>query len=591
MSVEFRVLGRIEVRARGANVALGSLKQRLLLATLLLNPGRPVPIRRLVRALWADEPPMSAVANLRTYANRLRQVLPDGARRIAGRQSGYELTLRQGELDLHLFTERADAGRAALNRGDHAAAARYLGEALSTCRGAVLEDLAGSDALAASIAPVEELRLTVTEDHFDARLGLGEHRELITPLREFVAEHPLRERPRAHLVTALYRSGDLAGALAVYPDYRKVITDRLGLEPSPELAKLHQAVLDRDPGLTASRARTSSAVPRELPAPCRPFAGRGPEIARLQALFAQDSPTTAVIHGPCGVGKSALALEVAHRVAPVFPDGQLYVDLRQATRVPHRLLRHLGVSDVPHATDEATALLRSRLADRAVLVVLDGATDPAPLRDLVPATGPCAVLITSRAPLLLDGAEHLPLGPLSSVDGLELLTGLAPVAAADPAAAAQIVGFCHGVPLALRIAGALLTHRPACSPARLARRLAPERRRLAELSFGGDSVRAACATAFGAVDDPLAAAAFRLLGQYEVCDAATAADALRTDVLEAEAALDQLVDLGLAEWADDDTYRLPGLLRLFAAELVTSQNTTRPPMAGRWPVLRNGTAP
>ncbi|HEX8867407.1 MAG TPA: BTAD domain-containing putative transcriptional regulator [Lentzea sp.] len=589
MSVEFRVLGRIEVRARGRNVVLGSLKQRLLLATLLLNPGRPVPIRRLVRALWADEPPMSAVANLRTYANRLRQVLPDGVERIAGRQAGYQLTLRPGELDLHLFTERADAGRAALAKGDHATAARHLGEALSACRGAVLEDLAGCAALAGSIAPVEELRLSVTEDHFDARLGLGEHHSLITPLREFVAEHPLRERPRAHLVTALYRSGDLAGALAVYTDYRGVIADRLGLEPSPELVRLHQAVLDRDPSLTAAVTVRASSVPRELPSPCRSFSGRSAEVARLQALLAQDTPTAAVVHGPCGVGKSALALEVAHRVAPVFPDGQLYIDLRQPTRVPHRLLRHLGVSDVPAAEDEVTALLRSRLADRAVLVVLDGATDPAPLRFLLPSTGPCAVLITSRTPLLLDGAAHLPLGPLSDVDGLALLTRLAPRAASEPVAAAQLVSLCHGIPLALHIAGALLCHRPS-SVARLVRRLTPERRRLAELSFGGESVRAACAVAFGAVDDPLAANAFRLLGRYDVCDAATAAGVLGTGPLETEAALDRSVDLGLAEWRDGDTYRLPGLMRLFAAEL-TSQNDVRPPMAGPWPVLRGGRTP
>ncbi|MFC3890489.1 BTAD domain-containing putative transcriptional regulator [Lentzea rhizosphaerae] len=568
MSVEFRVLGRIEVRACGTSVALGSLKQRLLLATLLLNPGRTVPIRRLVRVLWGDEPPMSAVANLRTYANRLRQVLPDGARRLAGKQAGYELLLQPGELDLHLFTERADAGRTALACGDHAAAVRHLGEALSACRGAVLEDLTDCEALAASIAQVEELRLTVVEDHLDARLGLGEHREVITPLREFAAEHPLRERPRAHLMTALYRSGDLAGALSVYADYRRVIADRLGLEPSPDLVKLHQSVLDRDPGLTAVvTARTSLHAPRELPARCRSFTGRDAEVARLQAVLACNEPAVAVVHGPCGAGKSALALEVAHRAAPVFPDGQLYIDLRHETRVAHRLLRHLGVADVPHAVDETAALLRSRLADRAVLVVLDGATDPAPLRDLLPATGPCAVLITSRSPLLLDGARHVRIGPLSDVDGLELLTRLAPVAASEPAAAARIARYCHGIPLALHIAGAILAHRPGRSASWLADRLASDRRRLSELSFGGESVRAACATAFGAVTDPLAATAFRFLGRSDTCDAATAALALGTGLLETEAALDQLVDLGLAEWGDGDTYRLPGLMRLFAAEL------------------------
>ncbi|WP_053734379.1 BTAD domain-containing putative transcriptional regulator [Nocardia sp. NRRL S-836] len=573
MSVEFRVLGRIEVRARGGVVVPGSLKQRLLLATLLLNPGRAVPVRRLVRTLWGEEPPISAVANLRTYANRLRRALPplpDGSCRIAGREAGYELTLRRGELDLHLFTERAEAGRAALARGAHAEAARHLGAALSGCRGAVLEDLAGHDALAAAIAPVEELRLAVTEDHFDARLGLGEHCAVITPLREFTGDHPLRERPRAQLVTALYRAGDLAGALAVYSDYRRVLAEHLGLEPSPELAKLHQAVLDRDPGLTVTVRAPQPDAPRELPARCGAFAGRAHDVARLHDVLRQ-RPALAVVHGPCGIGKSALALEVAHRAAASFPDGQLHIDLSQASRVPHRLLRHLGVpaKDVPWTSEEAAAVLRSHLAGRAVLVVLDGATGPAQVRDLVPAAGPCAVLVTSRSPLLLDGAAHVGLSALSEVDGFELLVRLAGAerVEADPSSAARIVRCCHGIPLALRLAGTILAHRPRRSLAWLARRLEPEKRRLAELSYGGESVRAAYAAALADVDDPLAVAAFRVLGRHGLCDAATAAVHLDTGVLEAEAALDRLVDLGLAEWGDGDTYRLPGLLRLFAAEL------------------------
>ncbi|MEO6088278.1 MAG: BTAD domain-containing putative transcriptional regulator, partial [Umezawaea sp.] len=441
-SIEFRILGRIEVHADAGTVPLGSLKQRTLLGTLLLNPGRTVPIRRLVQALWGDEPPRSAVANLRTYANRLRTVLPDrpgGGDLIVGRAAGYELALRHGELDLHVFTERSGTGRMALSRGDHAAAARHFGEALSACRGAVLEDLADSDALVGMIAPVEELRLSVTEDYLEARLGLGEHREAIAPLREVVAEHPLRERPWAHLMTALYRSGDPAGALAVYADCRRVFADHLGLEPSPELARLHQAVLDRDPRLVpaaaiAVRPRvTETAAPRELPVRSRSFVGRAEAADRLHALLVQPErlgPAVAVVHGPCGIGKSALVLEVAHRVGAWFPGGQLYIDLGAdgpATGVPHRLLRHLGVPTpaVPWTVDEAAAVLRSHLAHRAVLLVLDGATEPASLRDLVPAVGSCAVLITSRSPLMLEGAEHVALRPLSDLDGRELLARLA----------------------------------------------------------------------------------------------------------------------------------------------------------------------
>ncbi|WET76453.1 BTAD domain-containing putative transcriptional regulator [Amycolatopsis sp. QT-25] len=588
-SIEFRVLGRLEVHTEGGTIALGSAKQRSLLAALLLHPGRTVPIRRLIQTLWGDEPPLSAVANLRTYANRLRGVLP--GERISGRASGYEIQLCQGELDLHVFAERAGTGRAAFARGDHSAAVRHLGAALSACRGAVLEDLADNEALAGSIAPVEELRLSVAEDHLDARLRLGEHREVIAPLREFVAEHPLRERPWAHLMTALYRSGDPAGALAVYTDCRRVLADRLGLEPSPDLARLHRAVLDRDPGLTAvspvavtaGQARTSeTAVPQELPVRCRSFAGRAGVVARLTSLLVgteQSGPKAAVVHGPCGIGKTALVLEVAHRVGARFPGGQLYVDLSvdgPASRVPPRLLRHLGVatSDIPWTPDEAAAVLRSQLAHRAVLLVLDGATESAALRPLIPARGPCAVLITSRSPLMLDGAEHVALGRLSDEDGLAVLAGLAGRAKvdADPGAAAEIVRHCHGIPAALRIAGTILANRPTRPLSWLAHRLAPEESRLDELGFGGESLRALYSSAFrpiAAGEDPLAAAAFRLLGRpgFEVCRTDQAAAILDACPMKAEAALDRLVDLGLAEWGEEDTYRLPPLMRLFSAEL------------------------
>ncbi len=585
--VEFRILGRIEVRADAGTVALGSLKQRILLATLLLNPGRTVPVRKLVRSLWGDEPPPSAMANLRTYANRLRRALPgcaDGGPRIAGRASSYQLALQQGELDLHVFTERAGAGQVALSRGNYATAARYLGEALSACRGAVLEDLADSDAIAGLIAPIEELRLSVTEDHLDARLGLCEHREVIAPLREFIAEHPLRERPWAQLVTALYRSGDPAGALAVYADCRRVLADHLGLEPSPDLARLHRAVLDRDPALApaAVAVRIETPAPQELPVRCRSFVGRAPAADRLHMLLLRPDrfePKVAVVHGPCGIGKSALVLEVAHRAGVHYPGGQLYINLGvddPAMRVPHRLLRHLGVpaADIPWAHDEAAAVLRSQLAHRPVLLVLDGATDLTALRELVPAVGPCAVLITSRSPMVLDGAEHFALGPLSDVDGRELLARLAGPdrVAAEPAAAAEIVQYCHGIPLALRIAGTILAYRPARPVSWLAQRLAPERYRLDELSFGGESLRDLYSSAVHPISadrDPLVDAAFRLLGRpgFEVCGITEASVALGVCPMRVEAALDRLVDLGLAEWAGHDTYRLPPLMRLFASEL------------------------
>ncbi|SMC74901.1 AfsR/SARP family transcriptional regulator [Kibdelosporangium aridum] len=583
-TIEFRILGRTEVHTETGTVALGSLKQRTFLATLLLNPGRAVPLRKLIQSLWGDEPPQSAVANVRTYANRLRRAIPacaSGGQRITGHSAGYELSLQQGELDLHGFTERANVGRAALSHGDYAAAARHLGEALSACRGAVLEDLADSDALAGLIAPVEELRLSVAEDYLDARLGLGEHREVIGQLREFVAENPLRERAWAHLMTALYRSGDPAGAVAAYADCRCALAEHLGLEPSPDLVRLHRAVLDRDPslGTRTTTVHANAPAPRELPARCGSFVGRDRDLAHLQGLLDKSGPRIAVVHGPCGIGKSALVLEMAHRVEAQFPGGQLYIDLAaesQGTRLPQRLLRHLGVPplEIPKKPDEAAAVLRSHLAHRQVLLVLDGAAESAALRDLLPAGGSCAVMVTSRSPLMLGGAEHLALTPLSDLDGRELVARLAGRVRVDaePAAAASIVQYCHGIPLALRIVGTILAYRPVRSLSWLARRLAAEEHRLNELSFCGESVREVYSAAYHAVvqsEDPLVGAAFRLLGKpgYDGCDIANASSTLGASAMKVEAALDRLVDLGLAEWGEQDTYRLPPLMRLFAVEL------------------------
>lgn len=317
---------------------------------------------------------------------------------------------------------------------------------------------------------------------------------------------------------------------------------------------------------------------------CRSFVGREEDVTRLHMLLGQPEqfgPRVAVVHGPCGIGKSALVLEVAHRAGPRFPGGQLYIDLGaddSAARVPHRLLRHLGVpaAEIPWTADEAAAMLRSQLAHRAVLVVLDGATEPAGLRDLMPAGGPCAVLITSRSPLMLDGATHVALTPLSEMDGRELLTRLSGPArvTAEPAAAGDIVRYCHGIPLALRIAGTIMAHRPARSLSWLAHRLADEKNRLSELHFGDESVRASYSAAFSSVAgrDPLMAAAFRLLGSpgFEVCGVAAASAALGEPAMTVEAALDRLVDLGLAEWHEHDTYRLPPLMRLFSAELAAT---------------------
>lgn len=317
MPVEFRILGRLELRHHGVNRAVGSLKLRTFLAALLLHPDRVVPLSRLADMLWGDASPPSAMANLRTYANRLRQLVQDGSdrQRLTSRDGGYRLRVGPDELDVQAFMCRASAGRAALGRRDHVSAARHLGEARALCRGPVLEDVPSNPALAGLITAVEEDRLAVVEDHISARLSLGEHMELIGELRSLVANHPLREGLWQQLILALYRSGDPCAALIAFSRYRRTIAERLGLQPSPEALRLHHAVLTRDPALTEppgtnwespTRAnwwrplesihlgtgssggpKAAKKIPRELPAKCATFVGRSTELMELVRLLTQ----------------------------------------------------------------------------------------------------------------------------------------------------------------------------------------------------------------------------------------------------------------------------------------------------------------
>ena len=245
--MEFRILGPLEVWDEGGEVSLGGPKPRALLAVLLLHPNEVVPADRLIDELWGEDSPERAAAALRVNVSRLRKALPQDV--LTTRSPGYVVRVEPDELDLHRFERLVDEGRSLLARGLAADASERLRDALSLWRGPALADFAYESFAQAAIARLEEIRLAAVELRIDADLALGRHDELVGELEALVAEHPLRERLRRYLMTALYRSGRQAEALDAYQDARRALVDELGIEPSPALQELERAILRQDPSL------------------------------------------------------------------------------------------------------------------------------------------------------------------------------------------------------------------------------------------------------------------------------------------------------------------------------------------------------
>jgi tetratricopeptide (TPR) repeat protein len=519
------------------------------------------------------------------------------------RPGGYLLRVEPGQLDLHRFQVATEGARRAMAAGDAARAAEQLREALALWRGPALTDVASGSLRLTAAPPLEEARLIALEERLDADLALGRHAELVGEVEALVAAHPDRERPRRQLMLALYRSGRLAEALGVYRSTRRLLVEELGVEPSPALQQLERAMLVADPALEVPTAPAAGHPPQPAPSPgpCQlppdidDFTGREAAVAQVQELLEREQVTAIVISamaGKAGVGKTALAVWVAHRLRPRFGDGQLYVNLRGAEAealdpadVLAGFLRALGTEGamIPDGLEERGRLYRSRLADRRMLVVLDNAASEAQVRPLLPGSQGCAVLITSRLRLGgLEAAHALTLDVLDPGQAVELLAKLAghERVAAEPEAARQIVRLCGWLPLAIRIAGARLAGRPYWRLALLAERLADEHRRLDELVTGDLEVRASVALSYrgrGEQERRL----FRQLGLLVApsLPAWVAAALLDSGLVEAEELLERLVDAQLVEAAGQDQarqlrYRLHDLLRVYARECLALEEPT-----------------
>ncbi|MFC5183846.1 AfsR/SARP family transcriptional regulator [Actinomadura harenae] len=562
------ILGPIEVWRGGERLQLGGAKQRTLLAGLALHAGRHVAADRIIGWLWGEDPPTTAVQQLHKQVSQLRSLL--GAGSIERHAQGYTLHVGPDGLDLAGMEAAARAGRAHLAEGRVREAAERFRAALWTWRGRSIADAAPG--LNGAGQFLEERRLAVALEWADTELMIGGSAELVAGLRILVAEHPCQERLWAQLILSLHRAGRGADALAAYEECRAVLADRLGLDPGVELRRLHQAMVEDDPGLSLRASDPDSPqagadVPRpvNLPAAIGDFTGREAQVAWIRERLVRGAVErlavpVLVVCGQGGVGKTALALQVAHDVESDFPDGRLYVNLRGQDPCPtdpidvlHRLLHAVGVDDsaMPRDPDEAGELFRSRTAGRRMLFVLDNAADEAQVRPLLPGSPSCSVLVTSRSRLSgLSGTQTLSLEVFSARQAVGLIRAIVggERVAAEPDTAHDIARLCGHLPLAVRIASARLASRPHWPLARLAERLMDERRRLNELAFGDMEVRASVALGYQGLTEPQRRA-FRVLGLVQIPDFAawTLAPLLGVPVAEAEDLIDALIDAQLLE--------------------------------------------
>jgi DNA-binding SARP family transcriptional activator len=260
--VEFRVLGPLEVIVDGRPTEIPAAKPRALLALLLLGRNRVVPVDRLIDGLWGEEPPATASKALQVYVSQLRKAI--GADRLLTKAPGYSLRVEEGALDLDRFELLVrEAGTGSVEPVD---ASRVLAEALALWRGPALAEFASEPFGPEAAARLEDSRLAALEERIEADLALGRDAGLVPELEELVAAQPLRERPRAQLMLALYRAGRQADALELYRSTRRTFVDELGIDPSTELQELERAILRQDPALLQPRRAEG---PREQPEPPR----------------------------------------------------------------------------------------------------------------------------------------------------------------------------------------------------------------------------------------------------------------------------------------------------------------------------------
>lgn len=579
----FQLLGTLKVQLDGERVDLGGLRQQRLLVMLLLDVNRVVSADRLIEAMWDGEPPATARRQLHNAVAAIRRSFASAKDIVVKDGPGYRVNADPQDIDVHRFTTLIT--RASADLGRSGTTIELLETGLALWEGPALSGL-NSQILDIVAATLEEKRLAATELLFGLRLDGGDAAVLVPHLGELVSQHPLREETRRLLMLALHDTGRKADALTVYEQGRRLLRDEIGVDPSAGLRELYERILRDDlPGSRphstgAASARARSAGRSFLPYDTAHFTGRSAELRSLTAPRSATGTALDIvaIDGMPGVGKTTLAVRLAHQLARHYPDGHLFIDLHgasqsQAALTPaaalERLLLDFGLApaQIPQDTRQRVARWRAEVANRRILVVLDNAMDAGQLRPLLPGTGTAQVIITSQRRLAdLDGVTSCSLDVFSPADAATLFTKIVGGRRTTnrAAAVAEIVTLCGYLPLAISIAASRFHNRPAWALDHLIVRLRDERQRLAELSLGDRSVSTPFETSYRNLTAPQRRL-FRVLGfatdPDAEFDAAAVATLAQVSALEADRLLEELFDAHMLRQRTAGRYHFHDLLR------------------------------
>lgn len=497
-----RILGAMELVLDDVAVMLPGMKPKAILAVLALEAGRVVPASRLVDSLWGDAAPPSAVNALQVHVSTLRRSLqsppPSVGRRhsdaLLTRAGGYLLKVALDVVDAHVFDKLCAKGRRELSDGDYATAAATLRSALELWGGEPLADLSGFEFVNLCRDHYAILRLQALMDRLDADLGLGRAAAVIPDLEQLARKHPLQERVVAQLMTAHYRSGDQSQALKVYERARAALRDQLGVDPSPEVQRLHLRILRHDETLQPSAGRTSGIddltrhasayvgsrpqrddASTNLPLSQTPLIGRTKALAELSALLTSSDIKLVSLTGPGGCGKTSLSIAAATRLIRQYADGVFFMPLAAVTAPDVMWTSIAGVVGLPPRHRGRTDLLR-HLARRSVLLVLDNLEQlpgaDAVVTDLLSCGHGLTIMTTTRRPLSVPGEHVCPVLPLDlpptsalkdveAAGSVQLFVQIAsmvhPAFILDDSNSAEVAAICHrsdGLPLAIKLVAA-----------------------------------------------------------------------------------------------------------------------------------------
>ncbi|MEW2291264.1 BTAD domain-containing putative transcriptional regulator [Streptomyces sp. NPDC006743] len=598
MGTRFRLLGDVVIGRDGSDVVPGTPRQRCVLAVLLLEANRPVPVDALVDRVWGEAPPPRAVAALYSYVSRLRALRTSPAGRaqdwdILRTTAGYVLRTDPAAVDLFRFRDLVGQAREA---EPEEAGPKYE-QALALWRG---RPFAGVNS-----GWLDRYRLTLEAEHLhatvawhDLLLAQGRHAEAVRSLEALTGDHPLDERLAHQHMLALYRSGRPAAALTAYERLRGDLVEQMGADPGPPLQELYQRVLAFDDALHLPApapaatgvppARAPARIPRQLPAVPVGFVGREDALRLLDAQAARtgpDAPGVCAITGMGGIGKTWLALRWAHQHIEDFPDGQLHAQLdgfsphtppARPADVLQAFLMALGAAahELPPDLEGRAGLYRTLMDGRRVLVVLDNARDTSQVLPLLAGGAGCRTLVTSRNTLsglrVRCGADSVRLGVLPEAESSRLFARRVGAArAAREPAMRDIVRACSGLPLALDIAAAHAVDLSPASLDQLAQDLLDPRTRLDALDAGDVSLnlRALFTSSEHALEPPAARLLnlFGLVPHQDVSLAALAHLAGRTPAY-IRGTLRRLEEACLVRENRPGRYQMHDLVRLYARE-------------------------